>query len=116
MTTGPAKLYVVVRGDLDPGPQLAQAVHAMAQFSVVYPELTREWVVQSNYLVCLSAPDEGTLFELAAEASLGRGIKRVLVHEPDYGDELTAIAFEPGEATQRLLASLPLALRSACVI
>jgi len=31
--------------------------------------------------------------------------------EPDWANELTAIAIEPGEATQKLLSSLPLALK-----
>jgi len=40
-----------------------------------------------------------------------QGIRHSAWLEPDWANELTAIAIEPGEATQKLLSSLPLALK-----
>src|SRR6478752_2617779 len=112
----PAKLYIVVRADLPPGLQLAQAVHAAFQFQGDRRRLVRKWLEESNYLVCLSVPDEESLLELAAEACLGRGIPLTLVREPDLGDEATALALAPGERAQVLCASLPLALREVFTV
>lgn len=100
-----------MRGDLPPGLQAAQAVHAMAQFAVEHPCITRKWVKDSNYLVIVSVPDEDTLFTLAAESNFGRRVKTVMVYEPDIGDEATAVAFAPDPEVRRLLANYPLALR-----
>lgn len=105
------RLYIVVRGDLPPGLQAAQAVHAAFQFYQAHPEITEKWLVDSNYLVILAVPDEDTLIRLYTEANMGRDLRALMVREPDLGDEATAVALEPGEGSQALCAQLPLALR-----
>lgn len=101
------KLYVVVRGDLPPGAQGCQAVHAALAFQRAQPDLFRGPDELRN-LALLAAPDEaflGRLLERAAAA----GVPAAPFHEEDLGGSLTAVAFGP--AMQRLVSSLPKALR-----
>lgn len=70
----------------------------------------KPWLVQSNYLVIVSVPDEGALLDLITAASQ-RGIPRTAVREPDLDNDATAVALAPGLEAARLCASLPLALR-----
>lgn len=109
----PSKLYIAVRADLPPGLQLAQSVHAMAQFWDEHPTFARSWLHRSNFLVVVSVADEDALLALATEASLGRGLCTTKVNEPDLGDEWTAIAIQPGEEAAALCAEFALALRNA---
>lgn len=111
--SNPAKLYIAVRADLTPGLQVAQSVHAMAQFWDEHPSFARSWLHRSNFLVVVSVPDEEALLELAAQASWGKGLCITKVNEPDLGDEFTAIAIQPGEEAAVLCAEFPLALRNA---
>jgi peptidyl-tRNA hydrolase len=110
----PSRLYIAVRADLSSGLQVAQAVHAAFAFAHEQPAVTNHWLTKSNYLVVVAVPDEIALMDLISEASR-RGITRVAVREPDIGDEITAVAFEPGVAAKRLCACLPLALRELAV-
>lgn len=64
----------------------------------------------SKFLVVVSVDDLGSLTTLAAKAAL-RGISYSLWVEPDLGNEATALALEPGEASKRLCSNLPLALK-----
>jgi peptidyl-tRNA hydrolase len=89
---------------------MAQAVHAAFHFSHDFPSLVRPWLIQSNFLVVVSVPDEDYLLDLITEASQ-RGITRVAVREPDIDNEATAVALAPGKAAQKLCAELPLALK-----
>lgn len=112
-TPAPDKLYIAVRADLPPGLQLAQSTHAAFQFFDEHPTQARSWLHRSNFLVVVAVPDEDALLALAAEASLGKGLCTTKVHEPDLGDEYTAIAMQPGLEAGALCASYPLALRNA---
>ena len=104
------KLYVVTRRDMSPGYQGVQSMHGAIQFSVDHKEIHKAWFEQSNFLGWLSAKDEGELFELLAKASR-KQIKFSIWREPDVDNEITAIAFEPGEASMELCKKLPLALK-----
>lgn len=73
------------------------------------------WLVQSNYLVIVSVLDEDHLLALISQAH-DRGIVHVGVREPDINDEATAVALAPGVASQKLCASLPLALREVAAV
>lgn len=112
-TQSPDKFYIAVRADLPPGLQLAQSVHAMAQFWDEHPTFARSWLHRSNFLVVVCVKDEDALLALAAEASLGRSLCTTKVNEPDLGDEYTALAIQPGPEAAALCASFPLALRNA---
>jgi peptidyl-tRNA hydrolase len=103
-------MYVVTRSDMSPGFQACQATHAAFQFAVRHPELTSEWSNVSNYLVVLSVPDEDALLDLLDQVC-DLGLIYEAFVEPDLNNEHTAVAIYPSEATSRLLANLPLALR-----
>jgi len=100
-------VFVVVDGSLEPGRQIAQAVHGQRQLAADYPEIERQWFERSNYVAILSARDEEHLQALALAVRL-KGLHLSVWHEPDLGDRMTAIAaFEPAA---RILSGLPLAL------
>jgi len=102
------KIYVVVRDDLDPGDQLAQAVHAAFAYGNTDPQGVDAWIHGENNVVVLAVPSEQELARLAAKIHADMGALHVEIREPDLADELTAIAVE--QSAERLLSSLPLAL------
>ena len=108
--TSQSKLYVVVREDLSHGAQAAQSIHACVQFQYEYPDIAKEWYKTSNYIVNLSAKDINHL-ELLIEKAFFKGINVSIFREPDFGNEITAVAFEPSDASRKLLSNLPLALK-----
>lgn len=59
----------------------------------------------------LTAPNAAALSSLQEHALL-RGITVTEFREPDLGDEITALAFAPSDATRRLLSNLPCAGRN----
>ena len=95
---------------MSPGQQLAQAWHAGVDFSVKYPALTQRWHDSSNNVVIVAVPGEAEVMVLESMA-LTLGLKHHLVREPDLGDQITAIALEPGLLAKRLCANYPLALK-----
>lgn len=102
------KLYVIVRSDLPPGAQCAQACHALRAFVAAHPGIDKEWYEESNNLVVLQIPDLDALLALR-DRMVESGVPGALFHEPDFNDEATALAVAP--AGERLVSSLPLALR-----
>lgn len=112
MTNAPAKFYVVTRNDLRAGQQASQMLHAAIDFSQAWPELTKEWHVNSNTVVLLSVENEAALLSLKAKAD-EIGARYLAFTEEDLNHSLTAIAFEPGSASSiSLTSSFPLALRN----
>lgn len=104
------KLYIIVRGDLSPGLQAAQACHALREFVQTHPELDAEWFARSKTLVLLQARDKPHLESLSCKAT------EIEVHqaqnfEPDLGGELTAIAL--ASEAKSLVRTLPLLLQPA---
>lgn len=104
------KLYVVVRNDLKPGQQLAQAIHAKDEFAQKFPDINKAWYEQSNFICVLQVDDEESLLSLLDEAWYSR-IKCAVFTEADMNSEHTAAAFEPGDASKELCKSLQLALK-----
>ena len=102
------KLYVVVRSDIPPGAQCAQACHGLRAFVALHPELDKEWYENSNNLVVLQAGSEDELYALADRAFYDK-IPYATFIEPDFDDEMTAVAL--GYAGQKLVSNLPLALK-----
>lgn len=90
-----AKLYAITRGDLKPGLRTAQVGHALITWVLAHGE-------PPDNLVVLQVPDLSALRALAER--LEGDV--VCFHEPDLGDELTAIA--AGPALWRDLSTLPL--------
>jgi peptidyl-tRNA hydrolase len=92
------------------GYQAVQSCHALREFASKHPDIDREWYSKSNYLGLLSVKDEYDLKDMILKAS-HCGIKYAVFREPDIGNQITAIALEPGSKAKKLCARLPLALR-----
>lgn len=105
------RIYVIVRGDLEPGAQMAQSGHAAFSFALAHAAACRAWQATDNNLVVLAAKNEAELDALRMRLSEVVE-RRIHVHEPDLGWQLTAIAFEGNPIASRMVASLPLALRN----
>lgn len=91
------RLYVLVRGDLSPGYQAAQAIHAAVDEALERPEMVRLYPT----VVVLNVESEAKLYEYATLHGM------TAFHEPDLEGEMTAAAtFSSGEE----FAELPLAL------
>ena len=101
------KLRVVSRRDLPIAYQAVQSGHAAIDFQHEHPELAKEWQTKSNYLAFLTAADEADLIKLITKAIL-TGIKHTVFREPDIDNQITAVAFEPSEASRKLTSSCPL--------
>jgi hypothetical protein len=97
-------LYVVVRHDLGAGLQMAQACHAVREFTREHPADG----VGDNLVVLETSLDR--LHFLAYRARVGEKCRTTAFHEPDLGGELTAVAF--GAGARKLLSELPLAGRA----
>ncbi len=104
------KLIVITRRDLHPGYQAVQSAHAAVDFQHQYPDISKKWNKESNYLIILSVENEEQLL-LFLEKVKYRDIKYTEFREPDIDNQLTAIAIEPGENSRKLTSKLPLALK-----
>jgi peptidyl-tRNA hydrolase len=100
-----AKLYIVVRSDLSPGLQAAQACHGLRLFVEEHKVEDRKWYENSNNLVLLQVPNEAELIALKNKAN---GIPASLFREPDVNNEATALALGP--EAKKLVRRLPLLL------
>ena len=98
-------MFVLVRQDLDHGPQLAQAIHGCDEFKEVHPEVAREWRQRSNTVVALHVRDVGHLREIQEKARL-RNIPAAVFCEPDLDNEPTCLVLGP--TGRRLTSNLPL--------
>jgi peptidyl-tRNA hydrolase len=90
---------------------MLQSAHAAIEFQHEHPQISEEWNTQSKYLVFLSVENESQLNDYLLKAK-NRNIKCSVFLEPDIGNQLTAIALEPGEESKRLTSNLPLALKN----
>lgn len=106
-----SKLVVVTRKDLTPGEQLAQTNHASIQFQHEHPIISKDWLEKSNYIVILAAKDEQDLLRILEKSRMSN-LKSSVFVEPDLNGQVTAIAIEPSEMTQKICSNLPLALRT----
>lgn len=83
-------MYVLVRGDLTPGSQIAQAIHAAVEYTLEHPARVVPTVV------ALEVDSEEQLLEHAHAFG-------VLFREPDLGGEATAFcAVSDGREFSRL--------------
>lgn len=104
------KLYLVTHAQLSSGYQTAQVAHVVADFIMANPETAQTWHAVSNSVIVLEAKDARELSFLKADAE-DKGLKVTEFREPDLGDEITALAFAPGEETRKFLSNLPCAGR-----
>jgi len=101
---------MVTRRDLHPGVQASQLVHAIAEFSVEYPDEFINWHDISNYVALLSVEDEESLLKLANKLS-DRGLSVSLFQEPDLKNQYTSFTVEACDRARKLTSSLPRAFR-----
>lgn len=90
-------------------------MHASFAFTTQHPGTTEQWLKDSQYLVVVTVPDEVSLIALVSQAR-ALDVPSVVWHEPDRGNEATAIALGPGETARRLCGQLPLFGRELVVI
>lgn len=75
-----------------------------------HADIHKEWFEKSNYLGFLSVCNEYELLSLA-EKALSLGIECSVFREPDIDNQVTAIAFAPGNKSKKLCSNLKLALK-----
>ena len=90
--------------------QVAQTTHAALGMAVKYPKLIEVWDRISKYLVCVSVKDEDELKKLASKCE-ARDLRFFVFKEPDIDNQITAIAIEPSDITQKLISNFPLTLK-----
>ena len=110
-----SKLRIVSRRDLPIGTQALQSGHAAIDFQYQHPVEAKEWQNKSNYLVFLTVADEEELIKFITKANLS-GIKHTVFREPDLNNQITAVAFEPSEASRKLTSSCPLLGKEASYV
>jgi peptidyl-tRNA hydrolase len=93
---------------------MIQAAHAAIEFQHEHPEIAKEWNTQSKYLIFLSVENEQELQRFLQKIEI-RDLKHTKFFEPDIGNQLTAIAIQPGEETRKLTSNLPLALKELTI-
>jgi hypothetical protein len=72
--------------------------------------MSDRWHEVSNSIIVVETENAEALSALQ-ELAKSRGIGVTEFREPDLGDEITALAFQPSAATRKLLSNLPLAGR-----
>jgi len=89
---------------------MIQSAHAAIEFQHEHSQIAKNWNTNSKYLVFLSVENEETL-HFYLEKIKYRNLKYSIFTEPDIGNQLTAVALEPGQTSQKLVSNLPLALK-----
>jgi hypothetical protein len=75
-----------------------------------FPSESKEWFLNSNYLVTLSVETEKDLIDLTEKLDQD-GILFSRFIEPDLNNQLTSIAFLSSEKTKKFTHRLPLLLK-----
>jgi hypothetical protein len=91
--------------------QLAQSIHAVADFAHELPEFFKSWKTNSNYVVSLSTKDEQSL-ENFYNKLREKGAPIIAFREPDINNQLTALCFYGLPEYRKIVSSLPLALKT----
>ena len=99
---------VITRQDINPGYQCVQSGHAIADFAWEYPQIFKEWKLQSNSIICLSATSEEHLLSLYQKYQ--KLTPAVKFFEPDV-NEWTSICLWATPQIRKGLSYLPLTLK-----
>lgn len=86
-------------------------MHAAVEFTLNNFEEVLSWHKISNYVVCLSVPNETELLKYTDKAKV-KDIKHQLFREPDYDNAATALCLEAGELSRKLCSNLPLLFKN----
>lgn len=104
------RLIVITHRQLTPGQQTCQSIHSTIQYTFDFPSKSKEWFLNSNYLVALSVETEKDLIDLTEKLDQ-EGILFSRFNEPDLNDQLTSIAFLSSDKTKKYTHCLPLLLK-----
>lgn len=97
----------MVRNDLPVNYRSVQAAHSAIQFQHEHPEIANDWHIKSKTLALLTSIDEEHLIDLIYKAER-KNIKYSIFREPDIGNEITSVTFDPSDISRRLVSNLPL--------
>ena len=103
------KLIVITRQDIDPGYQVVQSTHSIADFAHTHPEVFVKWKQESNSIICLSAKSQEHLLNLHQKYS--QRTESSIFFEPDV-DEFTSLCLYGTPEVRRSLSHLPLTLKN----
>lgn len=104
------KLVTVTREDFPKkGYIVPQTTHSVTKFAHEFPEKFKDWYENSQYVVCLSVPNENHLKKLY-EKLKWRDADVVAFTEPDIGNQLTAICYYGTPELRKITNKLKLAL------
>lgn len=101
------KLYLAVLDALTAGERIAQAAHAVTEMALGHPDAFRAWHSGTNTVVAVAMSGERLAMLLHTTMVAGDAV--VAFHEPDRGNERTAVAVFPSAPALRLLKRAPLA-------
>lgn len=103
MRPEPLIMYTIVRTDLPKNQQTVQTGHAIAELAFnagKHGNLAFErWVKDDRTLIVLRARDEDDL-KAQRDRINAAGLEHFVFHEPDRGNEATALAIHPGTASE----------------
>lgn len=81
------------------------------EWCLKYPELTKYWNQESNFIAILAAKNEDELIKLIQRAE-NKDIKFAYFRESDLDDQITAVAIEPGVKGKKITSCFALALKN----
>ena len=100
---------MITRQDINPGYQVVQSTHSVADFADQFPTTFSKWKSESNSIICLSAKSEQHLLELYEKYR--HLTPTVLFFEPDI-DEQTSLCLYATPEIRRTLSTLSLSLKN----
>lgn len=88
-----------------------QTGHSIAEFAHKHPDQFSDWMQNSQYLVSLSTDNEENLAEIFNKLKY-YGAYVVSFHEPDIGNQMTAICYFGTPEMRKFTQKLDLALQN----
>lgn len=92
-----------------------QSGHSIAEFAHKHFSKFQDWINTSNYLISLSVDNEDELQKLYLELTTNDA-DVIAFHEPDIGNQMTAICFFGTPEMRKITQSLDLALKEHCCV
>ena len=94
------RLYVLIRQDLESSYQAVQAGHAVAEWMLHCPTQAKEW--NNGTLIYVRVKNKESLLQWSDKLAI-KGYEHTMFHEPDIGNQATALAcYCDGEVFKRL--------------
>ena len=102
------KLIVITNKELEPGYQLVQSTHSIADFAHTFNNDFNNWKTESNSIICLSARNQEHLLKIYEKFK--ELTSAVIFFEPDIND-YTSICLYGTPTIRKKLSHLPLSLK-----